>query len=360
MLFEKALYYPTIDIKNEGWLKSAILLWDHISTIVPDHELKPYKNDWSRVLNDAGLLIPHRVNPYSVNYPNLERAVREYLDSPSGKRSFKRRVNSISDNNRIYSIQDGLRSEKMREEYGDFCISVDKFGKGLKDVIEPFVNDNGYIISSHNFMNFYMTALANNICQHKSMALLTDMVYTSGLANSMLLDSPNKRMGKDLLKQGLMYKFIIQGIEIDPRTPIDKILSFREKYQYEMGDFRKQVSDLVSSQNTDGLSADEVVNQMARLYSMGVLPALKNIQKALDGQRVKWIAGGSTSIALTGVTSVLTQSVISPLSILAEAGIKVVYKAFNYNLGKEKTIMEKPYSFLYRIDRCFSKAGRVG
>lgn len=31
MLFEHALYYPTIDIKDEAWLKSAVLLWDTIS-----------------------------------------------------------------------------------------------------------------------------------------------------------------------------------------------------------------------------------------------------------------------------------------------------------------------------------------
>lgn len=35
MAFTRALYYPTIDITNEQWLKTAILYWDEISTIVP-------------------------------------------------------------------------------------------------------------------------------------------------------------------------------------------------------------------------------------------------------------------------------------------------------------------------------------
>ena len=36
MMFSRALYYPTIDIKNGRWLKSAALFWDSIETIVPE------------------------------------------------------------------------------------------------------------------------------------------------------------------------------------------------------------------------------------------------------------------------------------------------------------------------------------
>ena len=31
-----ALYYPFIDIQNEKWLKTALLYWDEIRTIVPE------------------------------------------------------------------------------------------------------------------------------------------------------------------------------------------------------------------------------------------------------------------------------------------------------------------------------------
>ena len=42
-MFESALYYPTIDIHNERWLKSAALFWDRIETIVPESEEQPYR-----------------------------------------------------------------------------------------------------------------------------------------------------------------------------------------------------------------------------------------------------------------------------------------------------------------------------
>jgi len=31
----KALFYPTIEINDENWLKSNLLFWDEIKTIVP-------------------------------------------------------------------------------------------------------------------------------------------------------------------------------------------------------------------------------------------------------------------------------------------------------------------------------------
>ena len=358
MLFENALYYPTIDIKNEAWLKSAVLLWDTISTIVPDHEYEPYKHEWSKALNEAGLLQPHRVSPYSVNFPLLERSVRAYLETPEGKKSFKQRDNIKSENDFDHSISSGIKSKRIREEYGDFCISAEKFGIGLREIISPFVNNDGYVITSRNFMNFYMTALANNICHDSHYALLTDLVYTSDLTQSMIRDIPNRKIGKEMVKQGLMYKLIIQGIAINPETSIDKIVKFREKYHFEMIDFRKQVSDLVNSQNMEGLSEEEVVTQMARLYRMGVLPALNSIQKALNGYTIKWVSDTSSTIAVTGLTTLLSQGAISPLVSLMQFGLKASFKVFNYVTGREKSIMEKPFSMLYRINKKFPVVGK--
>ena len=42
--FSNALYYPTIDITNSSWLKTAVLFWDSIFTIVPESFRNPYQN----------------------------------------------------------------------------------------------------------------------------------------------------------------------------------------------------------------------------------------------------------------------------------------------------------------------------
>lgn len=53
MVSSCALYYPTIDICDEAWLKNAYLFWDGIRTIVPQSlEGKAYHNNTSRFLSD--------------------------------------------------------------------------------------------------------------------------------------------------------------------------------------------------------------------------------------------------------------------------------------------------------------------
>lgn len=41
MSYTKALYYPTIDIEDSEWMKTAILFWDEINTIVPESQPAP-------------------------------------------------------------------------------------------------------------------------------------------------------------------------------------------------------------------------------------------------------------------------------------------------------------------------------
>ena len=53
-MFDSALYYPTIDIHNEVWLKSAALFWDRIETIVSELEENPDRRRSTRYLQDEG------------------------------------------------------------------------------------------------------------------------------------------------------------------------------------------------------------------------------------------------------------------------------------------------------------------
>ena len=59
-MFEKALYYPTIDIQNDRWLKSAVLFWDKIETIVPESEERPYRRRNTRILHENEILFAHK------------------------------------------------------------------------------------------------------------------------------------------------------------------------------------------------------------------------------------------------------------------------------------------------------------
>jgi len=364
MFFENALYYPTIDIKDEAWLKSAVLLWDTISTIVPESEEEPYKNEWTRSLAQAEIVRPYKVNPNNVNFQGLGDEVRTYLNTPEGKRSFKPRVGKIGDY-RNYSelFREVQLSDVIWREYGDFKISAEKFGYGLQDVIKDFVNDDGYVIASKAFMNFYMTSLANNICQQEdSKALLTDLTYTSDLTCTMMTNSPNQRIGKELLKQGVMYKLLISGLRIDPMTPVDELIKFREDYKDERELFKYEIGELIQANNMEGLPPSEIMNQIGRIYRMKVVPSVNQLKKALDGRGVDYLEDAGTNIMLTGI-SALDPSGTGLATFwwkaLKDIGLSIMKKKVTINKEKEKILLGSPYSYLYRTRTFgFSRVGQ--
>jgi len=361
MLFENALYYPTIDIKDEAWLKSAVLLWDTISTIVPESENEPYKNEWTRAFAQAGIVKPQIVNPNNVDFQDLGCDVRVYLNTPEGKRSFKPRVGKRSDYRDYHElIKEVELSEVIWREYGDFKISAEKFGYGLQDVIMDFVNDDGYVIASKAFMNFYMTSLANNICQQEdSKALLTDLTYTSDLTCTMMTNSRNHRMGEELLKQGVMYKLLIGGLKVDPKTPVDKLIKFREEYKDERNLFKYEIAKLIQANNTEGVPSSEVINQIGRLYRMKVLSSVNQLKRALDGSGIDYLENVGTNIMLTGLCALDPTGVGATFGwkALKDLGLSIFKKKVAFNKEKEKILSDSPYSYLYRT-RIFGKCNR--
>ena len=84
MGFTKALYYPTIDILNEEWLKTAVLFWDEICTIVPESISNPYRENTTQYLYDEGLLTPISINPDSRIVEEISADAVNYLNTNEG------------------------------------------------------------------------------------------------------------------------------------------------------------------------------------------------------------------------------------------------------------------------------------
>lgn len=82
MAFTRALYYPTIDISNEAWLKTATLYWDEINTIVPSSIVHPYKRHTTQFLADEGVIRPLFVNSNMDLIEGLTDDVLNYLNNP--------------------------------------------------------------------------------------------------------------------------------------------------------------------------------------------------------------------------------------------------------------------------------------
>ncbi len=68
------LYYPHIEIADPKWLKTVLLLWDHVYRIVPT-TYAPVDDDDTKRAADAGL-----VRPVTLEKPDLQGIVADFHD----------------------------------------------------------------------------------------------------------------------------------------------------------------------------------------------------------------------------------------------------------------------------------------
>lgn len=132
MVSSCALYYPTIDINDETWLKSAYLIWDGIRTIVPQSlDGRAYHNHTSQFLEEEGYLQPILVNPSESVVKNLVSKVKKYAQSEEGIAC----LNSVIPNN------------SHRNPYSDdraaFYLHSEKLPHEIQEILKDKIGDEG-------------------------------------------------------------------------------------------------------------------------------------------------------------------------------------------------------------------------
>lgn len=372
-MFEKALYYPTIDIHNERWLKSAVLFWDRIETIVPESEEHPYHRKCTKILQENGILFPHAVNPFSEDIRGLEQDVVKFMDTPEGKKSFIKPwgCSAVSIANRKNKTEENraLNNEMRREyvankitgTYRDFYIHMEKLPIMLGEELVEHANEDGYLWASRGFMSFYMTLLANRISQNNRMALLTDRMNQNNLSNKILIDglSPSgKKSNEHKMKRGMMYQMIMNDIKIDPSTPIERIIQYKKDRCHELALFRAEMNRLTAF-DTDCMSTKDIEHEVKRVYMLHVEPAMNNIKVTMKDAGINWWVGIGTCV-LTGLipatlamgSDIKTNVVIGASECLGLALTSVPY------IRKKIEVSSSPYSYLMKMNQQLSYAKR--
>lgn len=368
-MFESALYYPTIDIHNEAWLKSATLFWDRIETIVPESEERPYRRRSTMLLQDEGILFAHRVNPFSDEVRGLEQDVVKFMDTPEGKKSFIKPWGSSAvsiANRRNRNVEDTTYNGERRREYiidnmtrtyRDFYIHVEKLPMILRDRLGLKETEDGYVWASRGFMSFYMTLMANRICQNNRMALLTDKVYQNNLSSRILTDGLTSVVGKGNMrdvKRGMMYQAIIDDIKVDPHTPMESIVRYKRERRHELASFRAEMDRLLAF-DTDGMNEQDLKHMVQCVYQRQVLPTIDALKATLNDARINWMAGLATCV-LTGVMPAIMgmgQDTKTNVAIGVCEGLGLALTSLPYLL-KRNDYESSPYSYLIKMNQHLS------
>lgn len=180
LLFTNGLYYPFIEIPSEDWLKTALLYWETLSTIVP-RSIQPYRGGNAKFLLDAGVLQPLFVEPDMPELSEIADDAISYLYTDEGKNALVGRVK-----NRV-AIHKQKMSRQLLDEMGPYVhIHKNKFFRGLlRDLPRSFGRGgkDPWVQVPSAFGFYYMTLLATRLSASRGLALLTDEPTLESLAN---------------------------------------------------------------------------------------------------------------------------------------------------------------------------------
>jgi len=342
MSFTKALYYPEIDIANEDWLRTAVLFWDEINTIVPASMRKPYRNPGSEFLADAGVLKPVFVESHGALVQELEEDVLRYLDSNAGAQL----------------LSQGRRCSRRNEYY----IHQDKMSVATTNYLKKKLTDGGWLQVPDNFGEYYMTLLANKICDEKSIALLADDMLVSKFTDEVRLDNHRtKKIGIKFhptpinLDEGLLINLVVKGLRVNPGIPLEKLLRFKEEHRVQLGSFRSNLSRLVQSVSLNGpLKLEAIQNKIEAIYRNDFLPELDELQAEL-----KELAQCSTDSALQHALPVVLGAaaisffnpLIGAVVLFASAGLSLSASRIAYNAKRNGLLRTNSSSYVLTINK---------
>lgn len=372
-MFESALYYPTIDIHNERWLKSAVLFWDRIETIVPESEDHPYRRRSTRILQEEGFLFPRIVNPFCEEVSGLEQDVIRFMDTPEGKKSFIKPwgVSAVSMANRRYLTEEereynddrrrAYLTDKMSGIYRDFYIHVEKLPMMLRERLAGHVNEDGYVWASRGFMSFYMTLLANRICQNNRLALLTDKVNQNNLSNKILIEGlapAGQRAREQKMKRGMMYQIIMDDIKIATDTRMETIVQYKKDRRHELALFRAEM-DRLTAFDIEGMDAKDIEHEIWSIYTKQVKPAIDGVKATLKDSGINWWSGLGTCVFTGLIPAVLGFGIDTKTNIAIGASecLGLALTTVPY-VRKRMELSGSPYSYLVKLDRQLSVSWR--
>ena len=150
---DSILYYPHIEIQNENWLKSALLLWDHVYRIVPP-SYKPKDSDEIKNACDNGL-------------------VRSVLLERDDMRGITQDFQTLIDN---------IEYKPAGLEYDELAyLHPEKIDSTLYPALEKYAVDEseeGFIALPKEVVRGYMFFLSTEVAKRRQLSRCTDDQYS--------------------------------------------------------------------------------------------------------------------------------------------------------------------------------------
>ena len=221
---KELLYYPGFEIKNETWLKFALLYLDHISPIIPyiNASEKDYLTPtFLKVKNNSDLISIKRPTPDDIDV--AFETVLAKLENQLEKKYYHKHSGTCSnDHLQYWRDQENYRCLLYKGKYDagfeNYCVE-NHFGKKVPKGL----------LLSRDVLNLYMSYLAKAVSEREHLDLISDSVqYEEGLIDSF---SKNSNETVDYLRVARQEIQLAVPLCLK-QIPIERILEVRQSNNF--------------------------------------------------------------------------------------------------------------------------------
>lgn len=398
-----ALYYPHIDIRDGGWLRSAILFWDEVQTIVPTSIRNPYETKDAKICEQEGYLRPLRCDLHPELLEDLGRRVFKLMETPEWRYHYAGNSDSELRNSNALMHADklghemkwrleelvGIHPDKMPpalrslliQSGGLEMLSADKLPPRLRDMLRDFDmygmhpeklsrevrhmlgrhshhEEGEWIMVNGRFAEIYMSALAALLSKEVQVSPLTNEEPSSGVNLRCLIE--DVAASGETAARGALVSVVMKGLKIDPEASMKKLLAFRRGRKDQIAELSGLFDDLKGKLETSS-SPKELEDGAKRLFENKIQPGLQKLKTELEAQSIQSVwdgvqrgftvsaAGGGALAYITGYTG--------PMLLGAAAFITMADVSMKSYLARSKARASSPYTYLFDVERKFSLPG---
>lgn len=404
-----ALYYPTIDIHDPQWLRSALLFWDDIHTIAPSSIKQPYENLDTRICAEQGFIKPIHCDLDSDLLSELGRRVLKGL-SREKQKMFDRMLPGTSNQRaRNYSSQHMLDPDfdqlldlidmhpakfpqelrPLVAEIGVAAMNSKKLSPKLKramrrlgtvsmhrskldhifdsELFEESLDeyylerhrdpDAEWILVNGQFASAYMASMATMFSQKLSLSPLTSLEGSfADASQGMFLDDVEDRYREGV--EGAFVSLIMRAINVDASTPIDRILKFKRQRRDQYLDFAAAMTKLTDRLQTGLIEKNShFEKELQRLYGQEIHPHLRSLKRELGNQNISATWDGAFKALTLSVPSGVAVNYFTDLTGLSLIGVGAAITATDVtvrsHLSARKARAGNPYSYLHDVQSNF-------
>lgn len=353
ILARDVLFYPDIDITKSKWLRTGLLTWENITTIVPHSFADPYTNSESKAVYEAGILKPHYVSSDNPEVLKTERLLIQYFLLDHIELFDDKRFEDHIDHVDRVKLLDELGQRASKSNAVKFINPTQLYLGKLSPTAQKLVLKliPGAKIYADRlrvpewFANHYMTFLASTIAYHKGQSIWGETRDSRKLSNDALaLVDGNFNQ----LTRMRLASFALRTVDIRPDVPIEKILKFRAKHEDERRRFREEINrltDILDVQYEHGAGFEAAFNTIYRDHVEG---AINDLRKALKSFEIPHSVAVLSMLTLANAANWINDLSRSE-SLLATAlsvGIAAGVQYANYRGERFRQMQASPFSYV--------------